>query len=107
LDLRGQPGHFLIIPPGWTGTTPDGFTRIDAPTPYVWVIGRTRTDGPDDYAAVHKIQAGYKVTPLSRWGRAPEPVQVTIDPSVDMKTPPKTQVDTMPAAAPSAMSCWR
>ena len=45
-----------------------------------------------------KIQAGYKVTPLSRWGKAPEPVTVKIDPSVDMKTPPKIQVDTMPAA---------
>ena len=47
---------------------------------------------------MHKIQAGYKVTPLSHWGKAPEPVTVKIDPSVDMKTPPKTQVDTMPAA---------
>ena len=47
---------------------------------------------------MHKIQAGYKVTPLSRWGKAPEPVEVKIDPSVDMKTPPKVQVDRMPAA---------
>src|SRR5580658_5952237 len=64
-----QAGNFLVIPPGWVGTVPDGFTQIAAPTPYVWIIGRTKTDGPDDYAAVHDIQAGYKVTPLSRWGK--------------------------------------
>jgi hypothetical protein len=92
-----QAGNFLVTPPGWTGTVPDGFTRIAAPTPYVWIVGRTKTDGPDDYAAVHEIQAGYKVTPLSQWGKTPEPVTVEIDPSVDMKTPPKIQVDTMAA----------
>ena len=47
---------------------------------------------------MHKIQAGYKVTPLSSWGKAPEPVTRHVDPNVDMKTPPKIQVDTMPAA---------
>jgi hypothetical protein len=106
-DVFASPGwrttgtaaeNFLVTPPGWTGTVPDGFARLTAPTPYVWVIGRTKTDGPADYDAVHKIQAGYKVTPLSRWGKAPEPVTVKIDPGVDMKTPPKVQVDTMPAA---------
>ena len=97
-DDRHQGGNFLVTPPGWSGAVPEGFTRINAPTPYVWIIGRTKTDGPADYDAVHKIQAGYKVTPLSRWGKAPEPVTVKIDPSVDMKTPPKIQVDTMPAA---------
>ncbi len=92
-----KPANFLVTPPDWSGTVPEGFTRLTAPTPYVWVIGRTKTDGAADYPAVHKIQAGYKVTPLSRWGKTPEPVTVTIEPSVDMKTPPKTQVDTMPA----------
>ena len=47
---------------------------------------------------MHQIQAGFKITPLSRWGKAPEPVAVKIDPNVDMKTPPKIQVDRMPAA---------
>ena len=93
-----QAGNFLITPPGWTGTVPAGLTRISAPTPYVWIIGRTKTDGPPDYDAVHKIQAGYKITPLSQWGKPAQPVEAKIDPTIDMKTPPKAQVDTMPAA---------
>ena len=94
-----QAGNFLVTPPGWSGKVPSGFTRIAAPTPYVWIIGRTKTDGPADYDAVHKIQAGYKITPLSHWGKAPEPVTMKSDPTVDMKTPPMTQTDTMAAAA--------
>ena len=90
-----QAGNFLVTPRGWSGTVPAGFTQIEAPTPYVWIIGRTKTDGPSDYDAVHKIQAGYKVTPLSLWGKPPQPVEVKLDPSIDMKTPPKIQVDTM------------
>jgi hypothetical protein len=88
-----QAGNFLITPPGWNGDVPSGMTRIDAPTPWVWIIGRTQTNGPADYDAVHKIQAGYKITPLSQ---NYSPPTITIDPSVDMKTPPKVQVDTMP-----------
>jgi hypothetical protein len=65
-------GNFLVTPPGWSGSVPDGFTEIKAPTPYVWIIGRTKTDGPADYGAVHKIQAGFKITPLSQWGKTPE-----------------------------------
>jgi hypothetical protein len=92
-----QAANFVITPPGWTGSVPAGMTRTGAPTPYVWIIGRTKTDGPADYDAVHKIQAGYKITPLSQWGKPAQPVVAKIDPTVDMKTPPKTQVDTMPA----------
>jgi len=90
-----EAGEFLVTPPGWTGTVPDGMSHIPAPTPYVWIIGRTKTDGPPDYAAVHKIQAGYKATPLSQWGKAPVAPEVKVDPAIDMKTPPKIQVDTM------------
>jgi hypothetical protein len=92
-----QAANFLVTPPGWSGTVPDGFTEIKAPTPYVWIIGRTKTDGPADYDAVHKIQAGYTITPLSQWGKEPVAPEVKIDPSIDMKTPPKVTVDTMPA----------
>jgi hypothetical protein len=102
-----QAGNFLIAPPGWRPDLRDRFIeefklpketqRIDAPTPYVWIIGRIKTDGPPDYDAVHKIQAGLKITPLSQWGKSPDPVTVKVDLAVDMKTPPKVQVDTMAA----------
>jgi hypothetical protein len=91
-------GHFLVTPPGWTKTVPEGFMHIPAPTPYVWIIGRTRTDGPADYEAVRAIQAGLRVTALSGWGKPQAAMQARIDPAVDMQTPPKTQVDTMPGA---------
>ncbi|MCU1511921.1 MAG: hypothetical protein JWO34_1761, partial [Arthrobacter sp.] len=92
-----REGSFLVAPPGWTGTVPEDMAHIPAPTPWVWIIGRTKTDGPPDYDAVHKIQEGFKITPLSEWRRTPTPVAVKSDPSVDMKTPPKAQVDGMPA----------
>jgi hypothetical protein len=94
-----EAGNFLVIAPGWTGSVPEGFSHIAAPTPYVWIIGRTKTDGPPDYDAVHAIQAGYKVTPLSRWGKPAVAATFTVDPAVDLKTPPMVQTDTMPAAA--------
>ncbi|OPH83404.1 DUF1254 domain-containing protein [Nitrobacter vulgaris] len=103
-DVFASPGsrttgtkaaNFLVAPPGWNGSVPEGVTRINAPTPHVWIIGRTRTDGPADYASVHEVQKGYKITPLSGWGKPPVAVTQTIDPSVDVKTPPKAQVDTM------------
>jgi hypothetical protein len=94
----GTPaGNYAVVPPGWSGSLPAGVVRIDAPTPYVWIIGRTKTDGPADYDAVHKVQAGFKIAPLSRFGMAVEPAVGAVDPTLDMKTPPKIAVDTMPA----------
>ena len=102
-----EAGNFVVAPPGWRPDLrdrlieefklPKNTQRIDAPTFYVWIIGRTKTDGPSDYAAVNKIQSGLKITPLSEWGKTPEPVEAQIDPAIDMKTPPKIQVDTMSA----------
>src|SRR5215510_7212842 len=101
-----QAQHVLVAPTGWRPDLRDRLIeefrlpretqRIDAPTSHVWIIGRTKTDGPHDYDAVREIQAGLKITPLSEWGRTPRPAEVRTDPGVDMKTPPKKQVDAMP-----------
>ncbi|MGD0279575.1 MAG: DUF1254 domain-containing protein [Smithella sp.] len=89
---------FAIVPRGWKGNLPKGITSIESPTPYVWIIGRTQTNGPKDYDAVHKIQEGYKVTPLSQWGKKAKQFKFIADQNVDMKTPPLVQVTTMSAA---------
>ncbi|MEG6507959.1 DUF1254 domain-containing protein [Methyloligella sp. 2.7D] len=102
-----KAGTFLITPPDWRPELKDGFAkelglpegtqRISASTPWLWVIGRTKTDGPSDYPAVHKIQAGYKITPLANWGKDVPAPDYKRDPSFNVKTPPKLQIDSMAA----------
>ena len=89
--------QFAVIPPGWQGKLPEQVERIDAPTPYVWIVGRTQTNGPSDYEAVHKVQQGYTITPLSRLGKGTQPASASLDTGIDMKTPPMKQVDSMTA----------
>jgi hypothetical protein len=92
-----EAASFAVVPPAWTGSLPQGVERIDSPTPYAWVCGRTETNGLKDYGAVHKIQDGYKVTLLADWGKTPRKIEQKIDPSIDTKTEPLRLVNEMPA----------
>ncbi|AIF47813.1 hypothetical protein HY57_11330 [Dyella japonica A8] len=91
--------NFLVVAPEWRGgTAPAGLEVIKSPTRYVWIIGRTQTNGAADYENVHKIQDGYKLTPLSAWGKGNYvPPKGKVDPSIDMKAPPPVVVDKMDA----------
>lgn len=87
-----KPGNFVITGPGWTGTLPAGMHELKSPTNGVWLLGRTQTNGPKDYPAVHAIQDGYKLVPLSAFGKPYTPPQGAVDPNIDMKAAP---VDTL------------
>lgn len=91
-----EAGDYAVVAHDWDGTLPEGVEKIVAPTPIVWIIGRTKTNGPADYANVHGIQDGYRITPLSQWGSEyTPPTGVATDPQVDNTTPPLMQVDAL------------
>jgi len=61
---------YLLTGPGWEGQVPDGMQQIKSPTRYVVILGRTYADGTDaDYEKVNALQAQYKITPLSAYGK--------------------------------------
>lgn len=91
-------GEFAVVGPGWSGELPPGVHRYDAPTRWVWIIGRTEAS-VDTYDKVHAFQAGLRITPLSQWGRAPTTVVGAVDPSIDDVTEPLRSVFEMDAAS--------
>lgn len=93
-----EAGSWALVPPGWSGELPEGVERVDTPTPFVWIIGRTQTNGPADYEHVHAFQDQLRLTPLATWPDAPEsPLEPEIDPTVDMTTAPLDLVNAMSA----------
>lgn len=84
-----KAGNFVITGPGWSGDTPEGMEVYKSPTSMVWVLGRTQTNGPADYPAVRKIQAGYKLTPLSAWGKPYTAPAGVVNPNQNMDAPIK------------------
>jgi hypothetical protein len=69
-----EAGHYLFAGPNWNGTVPDGITKVfRAETDFVGTLTRTQLDGPDDVPAMQKLQAEYKLTPLSKFAGHPSP----------------------------------
>lgn len=106
-DVFASPGkrtsgtgaqEYVLVAPGYGGEVPSEKQVIEAPTPWVWVIGRTQTNGPADYAAVHAVQDGFAVKPLS-------PTEHSIDPDQDTTTEPLRLVNSMSASDFFAFAC--
>lgn len=59
-------GHYLLAGPGWKGERPSNISRvIHAETQFVFVLYRTQLFKPQDLDGVKKVQAAYRVQPLS------------------------------------------
>jgi hypothetical protein len=66
----------------------------------VWIIGRIYCTGtPKDYQAVHQMQDKLSLVPLSSYGKPYTRPAGTVDPNIDMKTPPREQVNALDVAA--------
>jgi hypothetical protein len=93
------PQKYAITGPGWKGKLPKGVKEYKSPTSMVWLLGRIYCTGtPNDYKAVHKMQDAVSVVPLSSYGKPYTPPLGTVDPSIDMKTPVRKQVNSMSIA---------
>jgi hypothetical protein len=67
-------GSFLIAGPDWKGTQPQGIKKVfRTETELVLAAYRTQLFNPGDLDNVKKVQAGYKLQPLSRFLGKPAP----------------------------------
>jgi hypothetical protein len=91
---------YAITGPNWRGTLPEGVVEYRSSTAVVWILGRTYCTGtPDDYQLVHAIQDKYSLVPLSAYGKPYSRPAGRVDPTIDMKTPVREQVNKMDAAS--------
>ena len=74
-------GNYLVAGPGWKGSKPKGIAKVvRSETELVFAPFRTQLFHPGDLDNVKKIQAGYKVQPLSAFlGQAAPKAAPAID----------------------------
>jgi hypothetical protein len=67
-------GNYMVAGPDWNGEIPKSIKKVFHSTTQFSLAGyRTQLFGPDDMPNVKKIQAGYKVQPLSAFLGKPAP----------------------------------
>lgn len=72
----GTPeAEFLLVDSDYAGDAPDEMRMVRAPSGVFVIVGRLQVDGDADLPAVHELQDGFTLTPLSvrQGARAPQP----------------------------------
>ena len=83
--------NFLLAGPNYEGVTPEGMTLLQSPTNTVWMIGRTKVLNAEDGATiVRKIQDGYKIIPLSSFGKEYNPPKGVVSEEAKKIVPART-----------------
>ena len=69
-----EAGDYLVVGPDWKRGAPSGIKKVvQSTTPFTLALIRTQLFNPGDISNVEKIQAGYKVQPLSAFLKQPAP----------------------------------
>ncbi|MET3964305.1 DUF1254 domain-containing protein [Bradyrhizobium sp. S3.9.1] len=69
-----EAGDYMVVGPNWQGATPPGIKKMfRSSTQFSAAAYRTQLFHPADMPNVEKVQAGYKVQPLSAYLKQPAP----------------------------------
>jgi len=87
-----EAGDYMVVGPDWQGEKPTGIKKLFRSSTAFAIAGyRTQLFNPEDMPNVEKIQAGYKVQPLSAFLNQPAPPPV---PAIDFPKIDKEMVKT-------------
>jgi len=85
-------GDYLVVGPNWKGETPAGIKKVfRSTTEFSLAAYRTQLIDAKDMPNVEKVQAGYKVQPLSAYLKQPPPAAA---PAIDFPKIDKEMVKT-------------
>jgi hypothetical protein len=85
-------GDYMVVGPNWKGETPAGIKKVfRSTTDFSLAAYRTQLIDAKDLPNVEKVQAGYKVQPLSAYLKQPPPAAV---PAIDFPKIDKEMVKT-------------
>ena len=80
-------GKFALVGPGWTGTLPDGVTRVDCPTRWLELQPRVFVRDTADLPGARDVMNAIKLEPLSAYSGTAAPPRPTYDYAVPRVNP--------------------